>query len=552
MKKKPKLRFLLFVLLIAVFIFGFLQLRKRDQKPTSVLQTIKQKAVEKINQYSPVKIGRVVGKSSGKLPYAPVDQDKIATAVIGVGGGVIEAALPKGGRAYLVVPKGSVITGTARVSLLPYKEMPTGKRHGEVSNELGYGVQIDIDSPQISTDAYLVFDAKGEQERKFTGQTPRCNPNLTSFNPAICARRNKASQLVDKNATVVTPIHNPRFNDLIFTRNTIPTGVDGLLVTRITRGDVYVPQRLDKDLAKKYVEKTIGKYDNDPERLEAGALADAWDISLSNEKLDVLSNSFSGYETYQEGVKAIVLNRRYRKKAEDRLAVIRTRSPRDEDEQDRLDEERENLEDLISVYADNERSATRDFYEDVRADTRGVSDPESQEAAAGIGTLEEFGVEGAGGVIDEALNNLEDSFGSDKSNSETRVDSAEAGDLADDNFGDSGPSAQEVKNALEDALNDPNATAEEILDAWGTAQAYGVDDDEMDKKVIDRLRGDIEDAINNAGNFEDCMNGVALAQAVGLDDVSEKGLDKCGSLPKKKDCDLIKKTLKTYGINECK
>ena len=198
-----------------------------------------------------------------------------------------------------------------------------------------------------------MFDVKGgkatAEAAKKAKYKNRCDPRFKWFNPFICARQNKVPvrQVVDKDSTVVTPIHTEKYNDLTFTGNTIPLGVDGLIATKIDKGDVFIPQKLDKDLTADLVKKTMGKYGNDDERLEAAALAKEWDIELNSNQLEVLADSAG--QAYQELFKSYHLFNGYKDQTEGELTKIKNKATESDEEEDKKEEEIEDYELIIAL-----------------------------------------------------------------------------------------------------------------------------------------------------------------------------------------------------------
>ncbi len=184
---------------------------------------------------------------------------------------------------------------------------------------------------------YIVFDTTGgkavEEAASKSKYYNRCDPRFKWFNPFLCARKNKVqiSEVVKKDQTVISPIFNEDFDGLVFTKNSIPLGIDGLIAAEVTGSGVYVPQKIDKELADSFIGKTLGSYQNYPERTEAGGLALEWDINLESEKSELVSDSIAG-ETYQQMVKGLYVVKEYIKKEEAKLKEIESSLASDEDD----------------------------------------------------------------------------------------------------------------------------------------------------------------------------------------------------------------------------
>lgn len=500
-----------------------------------------------------VKVARVFGKSDGKLPYAPIDEKNVVSRSFGKDGGVLTTTLSKGVKAYLVMPKGAVIMN-ATASLLPYKEMPTQKSHGGLSGDYGYGVQVSIKSVQMGVGGFLVFDVTGGKATKEAAKKAkvlnRCDPRYKWFNPFICARKNKvpAKNVVDKNATVATPIHTEKYNKLVFTNNTIPVGVDGLIVTSIDKGDVYIPQKLDKDLAADLVDKTLGKYMNDAERLEAAALALEWNLDLSQERLENIADSVG--DSYQEVVKSLYVYGEYIKQAKEKLKTTKNKSTSNEDEEDAKETEIEDLEDLVALFTESEGDARTNLLSDAKFDTKEYDGDITTEAAAGLGAASEMGVEGASDAASEAASNM-----GEQAANETDLGKA-AGELETAQATGDEAAADQAQKNLEDAatdkindvINDPNSSIGDLLDAAALAQLLGLDD--LADQALDKIKEKLEDMLDDDLSKEEALDAAALAQMLGFDELANKFLEKSKTaLPE--DCDLVKKDLSNFGINKC-
>jgi hypothetical protein len=548
-EKKPgrkKFIFLTVVIVILVLVgagaFSYLKIFNKSSGDSSSQKTSDQ-----------VKLARVYGKSDGKVPYAPIDEENVVSRTLDKNGGVLQTTLSNGVKAYLVIPEGSVIMD-ASASLLPYKEMPTQKSHGGLSGDYGFGLQVSLKSVQVGVGGFLVFDVTGGKATKEAAKKAkvlnRCDPRYKWFNPFICARQNKVSakNVADKNVTVVTPIHNEKYKELVFTNNTIPVGIDGLIVMSIGKGDVYIPQKLDKDLTKELVDKTLGKYMNSAQRLEAAALALEWGIDLNQEKLEIIADTFGG--SYQEDIKALYVYAEYLKQAEDKLKVVKNKSTSDEDEEDAKEIETEDLEDLITLFTESQGDTESSLLSDAKYDTKEYDGDITVGAAAALGAASELGVDGASTAAAEAASNM-----AGEAASETDLGDAAGEAEAAQATGDEAGAEQAQKNLedaaadkINDAINDPNSSIGDLLDAAALAQLLGLDD--LADQALDKIKEKLEDMLDDDLTKEQALNAASLAQLLGFEALAEKFLQLAGTL-KSGDCDLVNKTLKTYGINKC-
>ena len=488
---------------------------------------------------------KVKGESSGKPPYAPLDSDKVVAKTFSKGGGVLEADLSKNVKMYVIVPEDNVLAAaSAEVTIAPFKEMPAGEVHPALSEDYGYGAQVFMSSIQRGVHAYVVFDVSGgdavKNIRSKNIYKNRCDPGKKWFNPLICARRNNvpADRVVDKTYTIITPIFsdNSNHNGLVIPRNTIPIGVEGLIVAEIDNGDVFVPQKLDQALVAD-IAKQIGKYGNAVENLEAAALAMEWNVPLTFSQLDNLVDSISSsVDSYSEMKKASILGKKLSAYANAQFVVKAVEG----DAEDAVF-----LKSQLDESTDSTRQALfNDVNDEVSQPGFGVS---GTEGSAAVGNMADGNVQGASeartDVADSLKNNVDSSVDSKPSDA---VDSGEA--LNDASPSDAKNSAQTLRDAVEGVISDPKSSVSQLLNALALAQALGFDDAVADRildKIKEKLKKDLENA-KGAG----ASDIAATAQALGFDDVADEALKKAGLTD---DCtNLIKKNLANFGINECK
>lgn len=497
--------------------------------------------------------GKVLGASNGKLPYAAVDAAHTVSRVIGPNGGVVTAALSKNVTAYYVIPADEVIQ-SATISLIPYAAMPTGANHGYVSDELGYGLQVEVKSSQTGVGGYLVFDTTGGQatasaeakEKYFN----RCDPRFAWFDPYLCGRKNgvTGTQVVTKDTTVVTPIHNANNNSLLFPQNTIPTGIDGLTAIKVKGGDVFIPQRVDAALAAKLFADTMSDKASRTQRLEAAGLAFAWDInSWKPNQLEALQTADG--QSYQEITKYLYLL----KHAKDLLSagqmtVVRTSSD------DQTDSE------IADDLNDNLQNAAEDFFKDIIDVTKSFGfGIDSVEAVAAGEAAEEAGIPGAseasstvGNNIDNTINTPDTSaHGADNQAGALEGSSYSNNDDFDPEVSDMQQKAQGIIDGI---LSNPNASIAELLYAAQLAQMAGLDNwEDIYNQVMDRIKKILEDKVKQDGlSKQSYLDIAAQAQLFGLTDIADAALIKAGLASMTSgDCELIKKNLANYGINDC-
>jgi hypothetical protein len=547
-------------------------------------------------------ITREKGESDGTAPYAPIDKEKVITVTVDKNGGVLETDLSSNVKMFVVVPKDSVVE-TAQVSILPYTKMPSGPQHPGLSNKYGYGAEVVIDSIQRSVQAYVIFDTTGgkahEKVSSLNEIVRRCNPSTVRFNPVVCAYHNNVppTKLINKNAGIISPIHTKQYNNLVFTRSSIPIGIDGLLVTRITQGDVFVPQAFDQALVADLTDRTFGRYTNYPEKIEAAALAMAWDVKLKREQVASVVNAIGGSETYNDRRKAVIIGNSLKKYSQQQASTAT-----DEDE-------REEWEIIAEELDEDTSDAAETIYQDAIYDTERDFTIASPEAAATVRSMNMVSYAGANNTANRAHDNLLLAAASMKENKlqlaeivygveatiiiEDQVDTPQqhsgenetgggGGGLPEQPSGNTPPTdpspsdppptepppppqdasdppedrpppkprVWELDDIINDILNDANSTISDLLDALGTAQAMGIDTPSMEIKVKNRMRDKLNNWLDSSGcgSSGQTLNIAATAQAMGLDSVENKAL---GCL-ESNECDLVhNRTLANFGINEC-
>lgn len=497
-------------------------------------------------------LSREIGSSAGKIPYAPIDEKNVTSLSLNKSGGVLSTTLSKNVKVFLVVPEGEIVQD-AIISLIPYKTLPSQKNHGGLSSEYGFGLQVKIESIQTKIGGYLVFDVKGGKATSEAvtkdGYKNRCDPRFKWFNPFICSRGNEvpARQLVDKNSTIITPIHAEKYNNLVFTNNTIPLGIDGLIVTKINKGDVYIPQKLDKDLVFDLVKKTLGRYGNDSQRLEAAALAKEWEIDLDKDQLEVLADSNS--LTYQEHVKAYHLFKGYREQAKDFLAKNKSKVTNNDSEEDKRNKVNSEYESIISKLRESEEEVSKILIEDTLVDIEKFDGDVMVEAAVALGVASDLGLISAVGVAVSTEVSLEKQF-----NQETNIGEA----LRELEAAIAIRQGSPVKNnsikksgvdLVSGVSNDPDSSVENILDASSLAQILGLDD--LTNQLVEKIKRQFENKLKENLGKKEFIELAILAQRFGFKDI-ENAFIKIAETAKKKDCDLIKNNLDNFSVNECK
>jgi len=564
-----------------------------------VMNTFKNNLNEIIDQYTDQdqessessSVKKVTGQSLGKIPYAPIEEDHIATRLFGPDGGVLKAQLPGNVTAYYIMPEGSVIQ-SAMVSLIPYTQMPSSTKHGELSDEYGTGVQVEVSSSQMGVEGYLVFDTTGgaaaEEGAANELYFNRCDPRFSWFNPYLCGQKNSlpATTVGSKTDTIITPIFNSNFDNLVFVQNTIPTGIDGLIATKIKGGDVFIPQKVDKPLAQKLISTTLSRNASSAQRLEAAGLALSWGITdLSFEQLEALSETDA--RTYQEYIKALYILAQIREGIQNREYIGTAGADSDD-----LENLEENFEDTLT-YIRN------DFFDSAVGETGDYGSGDGAiEATAAVSDAEEMGIEGASEAeaqVEDNINENETSpYGQPDRQSgagegstytgeeEFDPDSADATERAQE-FVDNtlaNPNAtlfdlmqawevakklgleseaqieqrvmDKAQEMIDEVLNDPNATIPELLKALQLAQLLGLDDDgTVNEKVMNRIRAIIEEKLKHDLSKEELNDIANLCDLLGFSDLAAGARSKIPAAPSGGDCDLVKKTLADYGINEC-
>ena len=490
---------------------------------------------------------KVKGTSTGTVPYASVDQAQVRARTITKDGGVVEASLAKNVKVFVIIPPGEVIE-SAKVAILPYTAMPSGPQHPALSDELGYGAQVFIESIQTGIRAFVIFDLDGGNAAKKVARSEgyynRCDPSKKWFNPLICARGKKVDPAsgINKNYAVISPIHTQQYNTLVFTRNTIPLGMEGLIAAEVKGGDVYVPQKVDQALAADLVRSTIGRYSNNAEQVEAAEFALAWNIPFSREQAEDVVDAVNAAETYSQMVEAYFI-------ADEMVQYAGRQTSLDENEA----EEWVNLKSDAKVAADQAKAT---LFQEASSDTSSAFDDTSVEAGSAVGGLADNGVAGADAAVSDVEGNLQNGIESNSQSSDAgrageAIDAGEAAQRANPKVIDIPPTANSVKNAINNVLNNPQSSIQSLLKAAGLAQLWGFDD--LANKAIEKIKKLLEDLLTNSGlSQKGLYDAASIAQAVGADNLAEQFLDRASKLLDETCESLIKKSLRNFGINECK
>ncbi|MFA6588253.1 MAG: hypothetical protein WCT08_04230 [Patescibacteria group bacterium] len=572
LKTSPKPKKLIIIVVIAVLVIGgavaafaFMGKSKDAGKTTNTTSTnsaSSSNAAENVNTTnSPAvqnsnttvsTVGKVLGQSTGSLPYAAIDEAHVASAVIDSNGGVITATLPKNITAYLILPEGEVIQ-EAFVSLIPYTAMPSGQKHGYLSDELGYGVQVQIKSLQMGVRGYLVFDTTGgiatseavAKEKYFN----RCDPNFTWFDPYLCAKKNKvsASTVVTKDLTVITPIHAAKLNSLVFPRNTIPTGINGLVALPIKGGDVFIPQKVDQALVDKLTQDGLSKYSSITQKLEATGLALAWGGNKFSQEQLKLIRYLAEENYYQEAIKAIAISQQFSNLLGAGSLTI-TRGEFDDMTNEELKADiDENLVDLAKIFLKDAQEVTQKFGFGIKSIT----------AAAAISDAAQLGVAGASQALGTVRSNIESIGTSDSTSLGRRSSALESSDYTNSGGGEPQITPEILQGMARDVINrvwaDPKATIKDILNAMSLARATALDnEDQIINEGLEKITKILEQMLKDAVWAKDFFDIAAIAKMLGLDDLADDAIAKGKKAPiSQKLCDLVKKNLSNFGLNKC-
>lgn len=495
----------------------------------------------------------VKGTASSPAPYASIDKENYGVKKIGPSGGVVTVKLPKGGKAHVIIPPDEVIQ-QATVTVLPYTEMPSSQNHPALSDELGYGVYVHVSSVQMGVRGYVVFDFRHEAEYALMTASPssgsgtttvvydRCNPELIWFNPMICAQINAVpgTKVVNKEYAIVTPIFLPKNDKIILTRNTIPTGVDDIVVTRFKGSDLYIPQKLDKALASNIARNTLKLNGNAKDVIEAGALAFDWNLVLTNQEVMSIANAVysEDVETYFE-MKKLVLVGQETSTATTSHALSAT----DEDEQEDLQRAGQDAQDGTTEIAEQ-------VYDDAESYAKSGKDDSVVESAIAVENLAQAGVPGATESLGTVQNNLQG-----------RIDNPGKGGTPIPVFEGMAMMGQEginknrenARKEVQRTIGDEHSTMAELMGALRLARLYGfAEEGDITNSIIDRIWVKLSNMLLQGGLCKDELLDIAtLGHVLGFDEIANSALGQAFTAP---DCNCdepVKKTLETYGIQKC-
>ncbi len=544
--------FILILALIAGGVFWFFYKSKGEASPKSQGQ----------NKQKLTGANRVIGESNGKLPYAAIDEDNVVSAVFDSFGGVLQTSTSKNIKIYFVVKEGEVAID-ATISLLPYKEMPSAKNHGELSNEFGYGVQVEIISIQPGIGGYLVFDTKGGKavaaaQKKFGPAYNRCDPHFRWFEPFLCARLNKVpvGKVVDKEFTVITPVFDNKMNKITL-RETIPTGIDGLLVVKVERGDVYIPQKLDKELVSRLLNKPVSnKYEPQQWGSEDAAQALAWKIEPNIDQLDSVAGTMIVEQPDFSAVKALYVTKSFINYPKERLKVIVKKSSSVNEGRKTFGENPiKSVDDLLEKLEEDFAKLKKEFGEWAAVKTNKIRNESSVVAVAAISGAKEAGIEGMDELGAQSETTIENQVSAYE---DYPVDALAAGEASQYVPGEDineviNNIKANAKATINATLADPNASIVELLEA-GRLAKLTMDPAEADKvwdEILAKIKKKLEEDLNKDLNSREALEKAWLAAVLGFDDLKDKFIEKASKAVQTAECDLIHKTLTNFGINEC-
>jgi hypothetical protein len=201
------------------------------------------------------KTNREVGNAGDLYPYGKINESTVIEMPLSAKGGVVQATLSGNLKFYLIYP--SNIPEGSMVTLTPYYSMPTAKNAIPLSNELGYGLDITMDTArhgELPANMYAVFDLdQGKtvsQIRKDKKLNYFCDPTSVTFNPSACAFLNNVPLSLHTNQqyAVVAPIRSDNLTHLASMEPTIPIGFENLLVVPVSKETSLIPQKLSKEL----------------------------------------------------------------------------------------------------------------------------------------------------------------------------------------------------------------------------------------------------------------------------------------------------------------
>ncbi|MDO8599732.1 MAG: hypothetical protein Q7S02_06525 [bacterium] len=504
--------------------------------------------------------GRVRGAGKSTIPYAAIDATHVIAKAIGPRGGIL-TTMAGPTKVVLIVPPGELLD-TVEVTIAPYAALPTGPQHIPLSTAFGYGVHLTTQGiAKAGLRAYLVFDTTGGRAMDALRNATRdpwnrCDPRSLAFHPTVCAaeRNLPADRVVDTPYAVVTPIHTNEYRSIVFTRSTVPVGIDGLVVAEISgRNDVYIPQPMTPGLLRDLASAMGTHRGNHEERLELAARLAAGNglAALTDAQLELLATTSSDFPN--EAQKSYIAGAAVERELERRLRAVE--NPEDSD-----------IEDVLSGLRKDREEALENLFTDARYEVGGrYPGDEVLPYGAAIARLTWSGIDGARALRDAMAERIRTQLRAEKVGTkrtgrfdafetlllfQKRTVRAALTDAELDALVDTLSDAARAE--AEGTLNNSNASINDLLRAAELALSDLVDDSDLFDKIMDRIEKMLEDELGKASTQEGAASVGARACALEMDSLCSRAAERAEALPKAEPCEaILKKNLKNFGINTC-
>ncbi len=513
-------------------------------------------------QYSGSSIGNTQGvsipkKSGGQLKrgnvvidtYADINVDQAVNVPFWNDATSIPVKLNDKIEAYLITPNGYGRETAAILS--PYTSMPTGKDHPLLSDELGYGLEVELENSNFNNfekPMYLVFSLDGgktindiEKDKKLSRY---CSPRQYTFDPMECALLKKvpAASHTNYQFGVVHPLFYDDGSQTLEINRTLPIGFDNLVVSQITSQGTYIPQKWSVETLTSAVKSTTLKRTT-YEAVEPLMLRMNIGLLLDDHEVENFGSLFNVSMGYIDNFKTLQMKDAYKRFIQESMKVVNETSKSSLEQQsaffdkdyDRIKADLATSVQGSATYKDGDAVTAAAFIK--RLETTNVIDGKKL-----CHTLANRATNGLVYFLDKDKNEalpdngyytwmhgiaicLPEKFPAKTSwlpslDSIHFIPVAHASDK-DTEYSDDQMSKEVHDRAVASAeatLANPDASLTDLVEA--AQAAYLVGEDELGDKCIDKAKQKLKDMLKDIANKSswDILRGWQLGQAFGLDD----------------------------------
>lgn len=206
-------------------------------------------------------------------------------------GASVKTTLKNGIDVYLIVPPGN---NAAYAEVGEFRQLPTSPDQLPLYTDFGYGINAAFKingSNTLNEPAYLVFDfSKGEVLKKLQKKNRginRCDYSTVYFIPGVCAALLKvpAENTLNPRYSAVNPGQGADGQLPVLPLYSYYLGFDDLLIVRVDRNSIIIPQPLTKELAVDLINSTFQDYPIEHEASEAMDILRYFRIQINDQRI---------------------------------------------------------------------------------------------------------------------------------------------------------------------------------------------------------------------------------------------------------------------------